>query len=327
MSNSNPYDIIIIGGGPAGLAAGLYAMRAAMKTVLIEKGVFGGQASITKEVENYLGFENISGMELGDRFLSHVQSYGLEVVREEVVAVAPGSELHSVKLSNGETLSAYAVILATGGTPRKLGVPGESKFYGRGVSYCAKCDGLFFRDQTVVVVGGGDSATEEAIYLSKIAREVHVVHLESQLRASRILQQRLMAACNLRIYPDTTVTEIRGGDQGVSTVLLGNAKTGNQREIEAEGVFIFVGLAPNNELGPAGLEMSPGGYAITNEKRETNIPGIFAAGDLRLKYASQVSIAVSDGCIAALAAAEYVDIKKEEKKTSCPYRPELRVAA
>jgi len=326
VQRNEPYDIIIIGGGPAGLSAGLYAMRAAMKTALIEKGSFGGQVSLTKEVENYLGFEEIGGIELSDKFLRHTESYGLEVIREEAVAVEPGFELHSVRLANGEALYAHAVILAAGGTPRRLGVPGEKRFFGRGVSYCAKCDGLFFKDQTVVVVGGGDTAAEEAAYLTKIARQVHMVNLESTLQASRILQQRLLSACNIQIHANTTVVEIRGNDQTVSEVLLSSLKTGKRWELQAEGVFVFIGLSPNNILVPAGIRMSAGGYVITNERRETDIPGIYVVGDLRRKYASQIAIAVSDGCIAALAAAQYVEMKKEEEKTACPYRPELRVA-
>lgn len=326
MSEVNIYDIIIIGGGPSGLAAALYSMRAAMKTVIIEKGSFGGQISITKGVENYLGFEDITGFELAEKFLQHVKSYGVEVIQEEAETLDPGLDYHTLTLSDGRSIRGHAVILATGGTPRHLNVPGEKWFMGRGVSYCAKCDGLFFKDQKVLVVGGGDSATEESIYLSKIASEVHLVHLEDQLRASKILQQRLHNDCNIYIYPNSTVTEIKGNESGVTSAILKDVSTGKKRELPVDGVFIFIGLYPNNALVPKGIKMTREGYVITNEKRESDIPGIYVVGDLRYKYANQIVIAVADGCIGALAAAQYVEMKKEEKN-SCELVSDVDTAA
>jgi thioredoxin reductase (NADPH) len=185
------YDLIIVGGGPGGLTAGVYAMRAALKTVLIEKGLPGGQINLTESVEHYPGFENISGFDLSQRFLQHAKSHGLEMIQQEVTAVEPGLEFHSVRLIDGRHLNTHAVILATGGSPRKLQVPGESEYYGRGVSYCATCDGFFFRGKDVIVVGGGDTALEEALYLAKIARRVYLAHRRDAFRASRILQQRV----------------------------------------------------------------------------------------------------------------------------------------
>jgi len=311
---SQLYDCIIVGGGPGGLTAGIYTMRAALKTVLIEKAVPGGQMAITKGVENYPGFIDINGFELSDKFLQHAKWYGLEVVQREVVAVEPGLELHSVKLANGETLDAPAIILAAGGSARRLGVPGEIENFGKGVSYCATCDGFFFRDKTTVVVGGGDTALEEALYLAKITRQVYIVHRREAFRASRILQQRVMAEPKIQVIFNTHVTEILADAQGVRAVGLKDGRSGEEREVETEGVFIFVGFFPNNQLVPRGVKMSTAGYVLTDEKCETSIPGIFAVGDLRQKYANQIVIAASDGCIAALAAARYVEVKKGDRE-------------
>jgi thioredoxin reductase (NADPH) len=304
------YDLIIVGGGPGGLTAGMYAMRAALKTVLIEKGVPGGQVAITKSVENYPGFIEISGFELCDKFLQHAQWYGLEMIQQEVVAVEPGLEFHSVRLANGDVLKAHALILAAGGSARRLNVPGEIENFGKGISYCATCDGFFFRDKTVVVVGGGDTALEDALYLAKITNHVTLVHRRDAFRASRILQQRAMAECKIEIMFNTVVTEIKSNETGVRAVSLKDTRTGDQRELATDGVFIFVGFSPNNQLVPAGIKVNSNGYVITDEKCETSIPGIFAGGDLRQKYANQIVIAAADGCTAALAVAHYVEMKK-----------------
>ena len=310
MSENALYDCIIVGGGPGGLTAGLYAMRAALRTVCIEKGVPGGQVAITKGVENYPGFIEISGFELCDKFLEHAKWYGLEMVQQEVVAVEPGLEFHSVRLANGDALHAYAVILAAGGSARRLNIPGEIENFGKGVSYCATCDGFFFRDKTVVVVGGGDTALEDALYLSKITNHVTIIHRRDAFRASRIVQQRVMAEPKIEILFNTVPTEIQSDENGVSAVSLKNTRTGDERELATDGVFIFVGFSPNNQLVPKGIKMSPSGYVVTDEKCETSIPGIFAVGDLRQKYANQIVIAAADGCTAALATAHFVEMKK-----------------
>lgn len=310
MSENELYDCIIVGGGPGGLTAGIYAMRAALKTVLVEKGVPGGQVAITKGVENYPGFIEISGFELCDKFLQHAKWYGLEMIQQEVVAIEPGLALHSVRLANGSVLQAYAVILAAGGSAKKLNVPGEIENFGKGVSYCATCDGFFFRNKTVVVVGGGDTALEDALYLSKITNHVYLVHRRDAFRASRILQQRVIAEPRIEILFNTVVTEIQSDDNGVRAVSIKDTQTGAQRELATEGVFIFAGFFPNNQLVPVGIKVSPVGYVITDEKCETSIPGIFAIGDLRQKYANQIVIAAADGCTAALAVAHFVEMKK-----------------
>ncbi|MCG6944262.1 MAG: thioredoxin-disulfide reductase [Deltaproteobacteria bacterium] len=310
MSGSDLYDVVIVGGGPGGLSAGIYAMRAALKTILIEKGAAGGQVAMSDAVENYPGFEHITGYELSQKFLEHARSYGMELVQEEVVAVEPGLDLHTVRLANGDILKTHTVILATGGSPRKLEIPGEDDYYGKGVSYCGVCDGFFFREKTVVVVGGGDTATEEALYLSKLAKHVYLVHRRDALRASMILQQRVNDECKIEILWNTIVTEVKANNEGVNGVKLQDTKTGEQRELATDGVFIFVGFVPNNQLVPAGIKMNADGYVVTNEKCETNMPGIYVIGDLREKYAKQIVIAAADGCTAALVAAYYVEMKK-----------------
>jgi thioredoxin reductase (NADPH) len=310
MSEADLYDVVIVGGGPGGLSAGIYAMRAALKTILIEKGAVGGQVTLSDGVENYPGFEHITGYELSQKFLQHAQSYGMEIVQEEVVAVEPGLDFHSVRLANGNILRTHTVLLATGGSPRKLDIPGEDEYYGKGVSYCGVCDGFFFRDKIVVVVGGGDTAAEEALYLSKLAKHVYLVHRRDELRASMILQQRVKDECKIEILWNSIVTEIKANDEGVNAVDLQDTQTGEQRELATDGVFIFVGFVPNNQLVPAGIKMNADGYVVTNEKCETNMPGIYVIGDLREKYAKQIVVAAADGCTAALVAAYYVEMKK-----------------
>lgn len=310
MGDENFYDLIIIGGGPGGLSAGVYAMRAALKTALIEKGMPGGQVMLSDEVENYLGFEHINGAELSMKFAQHAQSYGLEMIQQEVVALEPGLEYHTVRLINGDALRSHSVILATGGSPRKLEIPGEDEYYGKGVSYCGVCDGFFFRDKTVVVAGGGDTAAEEALYLAKLAKQVYLVHRRDALRAGMILQQRVLAECKIEMVWDTIVTEIKADADGVYAVDLKNVKTDEKKELATDGVFIFIGFIPNNQLVPAGTRMNADGYVMTDAKCETNTPGIYVIGDLREKYARQIVISAADGATAALAAAHYVETKR-----------------
>ena len=310
MPNSEIYDVIIVGGGPAGLTAGIYAKRAALNVVLVERGVFGGQVAITKGVENYPGFIDIGGFELCEKFHEHAKSYDLEMLQKEVVATEPGIPYHSVRLDDGTVLRTHAVILAAGGTAKKLNTPGEIENFGKGVSYCATCDGVFFRGKTVAVVGGGDTALEDALYLAKITEKVYLIHRRDEFRGSRILQQRVFAEPRIEIVFDTVVTKINADAGGVCGISLKNRKTDADREVPVEGVFIFVGFAPNNGLVPAGIQLSTTGYVITDQKCETSIAGIFAVGDLRQKYANQIVLAAADGCTAALAAAHYVEMKK-----------------
>jgi thioredoxin reductase (NADPH) len=317
VTTSEIYDLIIVGGGPGGFSAGIYAMRAALNTVLIEKGAPGGQMAMSGEVENYPGIERIGGPDLSMQFQQHALSYGLEMVSSEVKEVEPGLAYHSVHLDDGSVLKGYAVILGTGGSPHKLNIPGESEYYGQGVSYCAVCDGFFFRNKTVVVIGGGDSAAEESLYLAKLARQVFIVHRRDTLRASKILQERIKAECKIEMIWNSIPVSIKANEQGVSSIELKNVKTDQIQDLPTDGVFIFVGFSPNNQLVPSGIHMDANGYVVTDDKCETNIPGLFVIGDLRQKYARQIVIAASDGCTAALAAAHYVENKKAAESDSC----------
>jgi thioredoxin reductase (NADPH) len=310
MSDNGHYDLIILGGGPAGLSAGIYAKRAALKTVLVEKGIMGGQVAITKAVENYPGFIDIGGFELCDKFLQHATSYDLEIIEKEAEKTMPGIDYHSVKLFDGTVLKAHALILAAGGTARKLQVPGEEENFGKGVSYCATCDGFFFREKTVAVIGGGDTALEDALYLAKIARKVYLIHRRDEFRGSRILRQWVFSDPNIEILFNKVVTTINSDQSGVQGISLEDTLSGDYLDLETEGVFIFVGFSPNSQIVPAGIKMNTTGYVITDEKCETAIPGIFAIGDLRQKYANQIVLAAADGCTAALAAAHYIETRK-----------------
>jgi thioredoxin reductase (NADPH) len=310
MANREYYDVVIIGGGPGGLSAGIYALRASMRTVLIEKASPGGQMTLTDAVENYPGFKNINGYDLSEKFLDHAKSYNLEILSQEATALEPGLDWHTIELDNDERLKSHTVILAAGGQPRKLNISGEDELYGKGVSYCAVCDGFFFRKKTVVVVGGGDTAAEEALYLSKITAKVYLVHRRDALRASMILQQRLQADKKIEIIWDSIATAIKSHEDQVCAVELKNTQTGETRELATDGVFIFIGFDPNNQLVPAGTRVNPDGYVCTDEKCETNLPGVFAVGDLREKYARQIVLSAADGCKAALAAAYYVEVKR-----------------
>ncbi|MBT8340643.1 MAG: thioredoxin-disulfide reductase [Desulfatitalea sp.] len=310
MTDTDIYDLVIIGGGPGGLSAAIYAMRGALKTVLIEKGIPGGQVNLSDEVENYPGLIHANGAELAMKFAEHARVYGLEEINDEAIAVEPGLDHHHVRLAGGRNIAAHSVILATGGTPRKLDIPGEDDYYGKGVSYCAVCDGFFFRNKQVIVVGGGDSACEEGLYLAKLAEQVYLVHRRDALRASRILQQRVEADCKIEVLWNSVLTEIQAGADGVNQVRLQDTRNGDQRDMSIDGIFIFIGFEPNNQLVPKGVRLSTEGFVITDGQCATSIPGIYAIGDLREKYARQIVISAADGCTAALSAAHYVETRK-----------------
>ena len=318
MVQTETYEVIIVGGGPAGLAAGIYCKRAAMKTILFEKGLIGGQIAISKEVENYPGVEGITGFDLAEKLIHHARSFNLHVVQQGVLEIKTGSDLHSVLLADGQVLQTVALILAVGGTARKLGIPGEAEYLGAGVSYCGTCDGFFFRDKTVLVVGGGDTAVEEALYLSRLASKVTLVHRGNTMRAEKILQSRLMNEPRIKVILNSIITEIRGDGKAVNAVSFENVETGSKVEIPTDGVFIFIGYSPNNQLIPPEVRMNELGYVITDEKCETSVPGIFAAGDLRQKFANQIVVAAADGCIAALGAARYVEVQRSVAQSFRP---------
>jgi thioredoxin reductase (NADPH) len=310
MEINGTYDVVIIGGGPAGLTAGIYCKRAALKTVLFERGLLGGQIAISKDVENYPGVEGITGFDLAEKLVHQARFFDLNIVQQDVSAINPGSPFHAVRLANGALVETSSVILALGGILRKLGVPGEADYHGSGVSYCATCDGFFFKGRTVVVVGGGDTAVEEAVYLARLAKKVYVVHRRDTFRASSVLQSRLMETPEIEVIWNTIITEIKGDGHAVNAVSLENTETGQKGELPTDGVFILIGYYPNNQLVPSEIHVSEQGFVTTDDKCETNVPGIFAAGDLRRKFANQIVIAAADGCVAALGAARYVQTLK-----------------
>jgi thioredoxin reductase (NADPH) len=292
------------------MTAGIYAMRAALRAVIIEKGIAGGQLNNTDSIGNWPGIEAISGADLAAAMARHAASYGLTTLTREVVEVEPGLDFHRVKLDDGQELRSLAIILGMGGSPRKLQVPGEVESYGKGVSYCAVCDGFFFRNKTVVVVGGGDTALEEALYLAKITRKVTIIHRRDQFRASKILQKLVQLDPKIEVVWNAVVAEIITDANGVAGVRVEDTKNKERRQLEAEGVFIYIGFDPNNALVPAGIRLSADGYVVTDRKCETSISGIFAIGDLSEKYVRQIVTAAADGCVAAQAAARYVEGKK-----------------
>ena len=292
------------------MTAGIYAMRAAMKTLLIEKGAAGGQVNNSYIVENWPGSEKINGLELAEKMTAHATSYGLEIINHEVKSIEPGIECHTVHLDGGEKLNTCSIILATGGSPRKLGVLGENELYGKGVSYCAVCDGFFYREKNVVVVGGGDSALEESLYLAKIAAKVYLVHRRDVFRGSTILQKRVRAENKIEIVFNTIVTAIKAEKNGVTGVKIQDTISGQERDLATDGVFIYIGFIPNNELVPSGTRKNEDGFVITGDRCETRHPGIFVVGDLREKYYRQIITAAADGCTAALTAAHYVEEMK-----------------
>ncbi len=302
-------DLVIIGGGPAGLTAYLYAARARLNCVLVEKLSPGGQVLVTDLVENYPGFpEPLSGFELMDRFLAQVKKLGLQTINGEVVRLETEGDLKKIVFSDGRVLETRAVIIATGARPNRLGVPGEKELTGKGVSYCATCDGPFFRDQEVAVVGGGNTAVQEAIFLTRFAKRVYLIHRRDQLRAQKILQERALANEKITIFWNRVVEEILGQDQ-VEGVRLRNVKTDEEETLKVQGVFIFVGISPQSEFVKGVLPLDEKGFIITDCEMRTEVPGVFAAGDVRSKACRQIVTAAGDGATAAYMAEHYLTQK------------------
>jgi len=306
MSIDNTYyEVVIIGGGPAGLTAGLYASRARLKSLLLEKGLVGGQIVNAELVENYPGFpEGISGVELGQLMHQQATKYGLKTITSEATGIELQGEQKIVKTGEGDFI-AKAVIIAGGSERYKLGIPGEEKFTGKGVSYCATCDAAFFRDQPVAVVGGGNAAITEALHLTRFASRVTVIHRRNQLRASRILQEKAFSEPKIEFLWDTVVEEIEGKD-AVERIRLRQVVTGGKSALDVAGIFISVGLKPNTDYLKGILPLDASGHIITNDKMETEIPGIFAAGDIRYNSARQLVTAAGDGATAAIYAEKFL---------------------
>ncbi|MGC8616056.1 MAG: thioredoxin-disulfide reductase [Desulfurella sp.] len=304
------YDVVIIGGGPAGLTAGIYAARSGLKTIILEEKVFGGQIVFSADLENYPGFpEGISGMDIIDKFLEQAKKFEVEISYDGVEKIENDISCKRVILTNKSCITTKTIILATGASADRLGCPGEAKFIGKGVSYCATCDGAFFKGKTVAVVGGGDSALEEALYLANLVKKIYLIHRRDQFRAVKILQDRVKKNNKIEIVFDSVVKEILG-DKFVKGVLIENVKTKQQSRLDIDGIFIYIGLTPNSKFVSDLIQTDEYGYIITNEEMETNIPGIFAAGDVRKKSLRQVVTACADGAIAASNAQKYIEKMK-----------------
>lgn len=300
------YDVAVIGAGPAGLTAALYAARARLSTVVVEKMFPGGQAALTDIIENYPGFtEGISGIQLADAIKRQAERFGAEFTNGDVERIEKNDDLFTVFLK-GESIKAKTVILAAGAQPRKLGVKGEKEFTGRGISYCATCDGAFYKDKPIAVVGGGDTAIQEALYLTRFASEIYVIHRRDQLRATKVLQERAFKNEKIKFVWDSVVKEIKG-EGTVDEVVVENVKTGKLDSLRVDGIFIAIGHIPNTDFVKDLVQLNEQGYVITDAYMATNVPGIFAAGDMRQKDLRQVVTAVSDGAIAAVEAGKYLE--------------------
>lgn len=298
------YDLVIIGGGPAGLTAGIYAQRARLKTVLLEKQMVGGQIAVSDVIENYPGFPSISGAGLMEKFEEHARGLGLEIRIDEARNITADGEVKVIKTTEGE-IRTKSVIMATGASPKRLGVPGEKELTGKGVSYCATCDGPFFRNLKVMVVGGGDTAVKEAVYLSRLAAKVYIVHRRDKFRAEKMHQEKMESTENIEMLTSHVLREIKSENNLVKAAVLEDLKAGGTKEVEIEGVFIFVGINPTTDF--ADLDKDDGGFIKSGPDMSTSMSGVFVAGDCRTTPLLQVATAVGDGAIAAASAIDYVE--------------------
>ena len=301
------YDLIIIGGGAAGLTAGIYGVRSKLKTLLLEKlPLMGGQIVYSEKVENYPGFpEGISGVDLTALMEAQARGLGLEIKTGEVIGVNDDGDIKRV-LCNEKEYLCRAIIIATGASPNRLGVAEEERFIGKGISFCGTCDGFFFKDLEVIVVGGGDTAIDEALYLTRYVKKVYIVHRRNALRATKISQERAFKNDKIEFIWDTVVAKVEG-DKSVEKVILKNVKTGTTWEKPISGIFVFVGIKPNTAFLHETVVLDEQGFIVTNEALETSVPGIFAAGDVRKKILRQLSTAVGDGATAAFAVEKYLE--------------------
>lgn len=311
MAEEKIYDVIIAGAGPAGMTAAVYASRANLDTLMLERGIPGGQVANTEDVENYPGYDHILGPDLSNKMFEHAKKFGAEYAYGDIKEVIDGNEYKTV-IAGSKEYKTRTLIIATGAQYKKLGIPGEEELGGRGVSYCAVCDGAFFKERELVVVGGGDSAVEEGVYLTRFASKVTIVHRRDELRAQKILQDRAFKNDKVEFIWDTIVKEVNNKDGKVGSVTLLDKKTNEEYEFETDGVFVYIGMDPLSEpfksLGITNEE----GYIPTNENMETSVPGIFAAGDIREKELRQIVTATGDGSIAAQSAQHFIENMQEE---------------
>ncbi len=305
--STTDYDVIIIGGGPAGMTAGLYASRACLKSLMIEKMILGGQMMTTTLVENWPGYPGgIEGPELMMRFQEHCVEFGLETAYGTVEKIIDNGEVKTL-LVDGKEMTCKAVIITTGVIPRKLGIDGEAALVGKGVSYCATCDGAFFRNQPIAVIGGGDTAAEEILFLTRFASKVYMIHRRDQLRATKILQDRIFANEKIEMVWNSVVEDFVSDNSGLTGAILRDMKSGDNRQIDINGMFVAIGVTPTTGFVKGMLAMDEDGYIRCGEDTITNVPGIYAAGDCRTTVLKQVSTAVGDGAVAAIMAEKYID--------------------
>lgn len=311
MTRSEKFDVVIVGAGPAGLCAALYAGRGLLRSVLLERGIPGGELLNTEWIDDYPGFEHVLGRELAERMASHARKFGADIRQETVEAIVKRDDgIFEVVTALGRVYEAPTVILTAGGTPLKLGVPGELEYAGKGVSYCAVCDGAFFKGETVAVIGGGDAAVEEADYLTRYASKVYVIHRRDKFRASKILQERLFANTKIEVLWNKQVREFVGGPAGLQSIELVDTVTGDGLKLAATGAFVFIGFKPNTGLVRQHVEHDPTGYLITDDRMMTSIPGLYAAGDVRSQLTRQITTAVGDATTAAIAVEKYLTDRK-----------------
>ncbi|MBI2821450.1 MAG: thioredoxin-disulfide reductase [Acidobacteria bacterium] len=311
------YDVIIIGAGPAGLTAALYTARSKLSTLLLDKLAPGGQLLNTEKIEDYPGFETITGLELSERFERQVRSFGAEIRIEEVTDLIPSRK--RVRTADNE-YQAKAIIITSGGYPRKLDIPGEKEFAGKGVSYCALCDGAFFRDQVIAVVGGGNSAVEESIFLTKYVKKLHLVHRRDEFRAQKIFVDRAKKNKKIEFVLDSVMEEI-GGSKEVEWAAIRNVKTGERHKLDLQGVFVFIGFVPNRQYFHEHLEHDADGYLLTDANMQTSVPGVFAAGDIRHQLTRQITTAAGDATTAAVAAEKYIEEMEHQSQPAAEAVP------
>lgn len=313
MGQTFDYDVIIVGAGPAGMTAGMYAGRSMLKAAVLEKGIPGGELLNTDTIEDYPGFESIKGWELAQKFEQHAKKFGAEFIQESVVSVEKMQDgRFRTSTESGNIYYSLTVIVTAGGTPIKLGIPGEIEYTGKGVSYCAICDGAFFKGHTIAVVGGGDAAVEEADFLTRYAEKVYVIHRRDEFRASKILQKRLFENEKIEVIWNTVVEEVEADENGlVNNLKLRSTVDGSESNLGVTALFVFIGFRPNTGVIEGHVEHDSMGYIITDSNMETAIKGLFAAGDVRVQLTRQVTTAAGDGTTASIAAEKYIASLKD----------------